>query len=111
MAVTLGDPATRPGATDPEGPKWWLRPDDTTRPLLRGYLATVPMKGGVYHGTKFFIAVAPLLREGAQAKVFGRVLHGLDVLERLDQDDACDGIQILQKRNHAYDPLAARMDK
>ena len=104
--VTLGDPATRPGAAGEEGPAWRLRADDSPRSLLRGYLGTVPAQAGVFHGSKFFIAVVPLMKESAQVTTFGRVIRGLDVLESIDQDDAIERVEILKKRNHAYATLA-----
>jgi len=109
--VRVGDPSTRPGSSvRGDGPPWRLRADDSPRRLLRGYVGTVPVEGGVFHGSQFFIAVAPLLKEERKTQVFGRVLAGLDVLGKLDETDTLLEVQVLFKRNHGYDPLPVRIE-
>jgi len=110
-AAVTGDPRTRPGAVgERDNPGWALRADKPVRPHLRGTLATVVVQESVSHGSQFVIATAPLLHEGAKGvTVFGRVVEGLDVLDRIEQDDRIDRIEILLKRNHAYDPLDSRI--
>jgi len=109
LVVHVGDPRTRPGAVgDEDGPDWRLRIDKSRRRLLRGYLATVPIEGGAFHGSHFMLSLAPLLEEGRQAAVFGRVVEGQDVLESLEQDDRLERIEVIHKRNHPYDAQGAR---
>ena len=109
VVAHVGDPRTRPGAVgDEDGPDWLLRSDKSPRPLLRGYLATVPIEDGAFHGSQFVLSLAPLLDMGRTAAVFGRVVEGQDVLESLEQDDRLERIEVIHKRNHSYDPLGAR---
>jgi len=107
-----GDPRTRLGSTtDQDGPDWRLRPDESKRGILRGYVAALPAAGGVFHGSQFLIALSPLLGEMERTFAFGRVVEGMDVLLSLEQDDTIEKIEVLSQRNHAYDPLAARLDR
>ena len=107
-----GDPRTRLGATtDQDGPQWRLRPDESKRGILRGYVAVLPAQGGVFHGSQFIIALSPLIGEMERTIAFGRVVEGEDVLLSLEQDDTIEKIEVLSQRNHAYDPLAARLDR
>lgn len=112
IAVHVGDPRSRPGAVgDKDGPDWRLRIDQSRRPLLRGYLATVEVEGGAYHGSEFMLALTPLLERGRKVAVFGRVVEGLDVLESLEQDDRLERIEVIHKRNHLYDAVSARYER
>ncbi|MHC4970992.1 MAG: peptidylprolyl isomerase [Planctomycetota bacterium] len=112
IAAHIGDPRSRPGAVgDKDGPDWRLRIDKSRRPLLRGYLATVAIEGGAYHGSEFMLSLSPLLEAGRQAAVFGRVVEGQDVLESLEQDDRLERIEVIHKRNHLYDPVSARYER
>jgi peptidyl-prolyl cis-trans isomerase B (cyclophilin B) len=109
LVAHVGDPSTRPGATgDRDGPGWRLRVDKSRRPLLRGYLATVPVGRDAFHGSRFMLSLAPLLATGRDAAVFGRVVEGLDVLESLEQDDRLERIEVIHKRNHSYDAEGSR---
>jgi cyclophilin family peptidyl-prolyl cis-trans isomerase len=109
----IGDPRTRPGATagdKEDGPAWRLRPDDSPRPMLRGYVATVPLEsGGAMHGSRFILSVVPMPGHERQSTVFGRVVGGLEILDNLEQDDRLEKIEVLRKRNHTYDPQPARL--
>ena len=108
QVARTGDPRTRPGATGKvDGPGWRLRKDPVKRGLLRGRLVTVPVAGGQYHGSQFFISTAPLPFE-SKLVVFGRVLEGMKVVDALEQDDRIERVEIISKRNHAYDPIQAR---
>jgi peptidyl-prolyl cis-trans isomerase B (cyclophilin B) len=107
--AVVGDPRTRPGAVgDRDGPPWRLRVDKSSRPFLRGYMATVPVEGGVFHGSQFVLAVAPVL--DPKVAVFGRVVEGLEVLDSVEQDDRLERIEVISKRNHAYDALGTRYE-
>ena len=104
-----GDPRTRPGtSTRADNPGWRLKPDKPARPLLRGRLVTVPGQSGAFHGSAFFISTVPLPMETALV-VFGRVVSGMDVVDRLEQDDRIDRIEVISKRNHVYDASSSRL--
>lgn len=112
IAAHLGNPRSQPGATgDEEGPGWRLRIDASRRPLLRGYLATVAIEDGAYHGSEFMLSLSPLLEWGRQVSVFGRVVEGQDVLESLEQDDRLERIEVIHKRKHPYDAVSARLKR
>jgi peptidyl-prolyl cis-trans isomerase B (cyclophilin B) len=109
MVAQIGDPRTRPGAVgEADGPAWRIRVDDSPRPFMRGYLATVPTEDGVFHGSQFAMALSAFVRESRYAAVFGRVVEGLDVLESLEQDDRLERIEVLFRRNHSYDCFDSR---
>ncbi|MHC4957595.1 MAG: peptidylprolyl isomerase [Planctomycetota bacterium] len=106
--VTVGDPRTRKGAqTKLDNPGWRLKPEPRKRPLLRGRLATVPAPGDTFNGSQFVILAVPLLVE-ERLVVFGRVVSGLEIVEQLEDEDPVTRIEIVSKRNHAYDPLDGR---
>ena len=110
LFAQTGDPRTKKNALGSlDGPPWNLRPDASRRPLLRGYLATVPGRAGGFNGGQFIITVAPLLREELRVAVFGRVVEGRDVVERLELGDRIIKIEVISKRNHPYDAVACRL--
>ena len=106
----LGNPRTQTsGAEGPDGPLWRLRPEPPVRQPLAGRLIAVPVQGGVYHGSQFGITLAPVLGARQPMLVFGRVVKGMDVLLRLEQDDVVKKIEVVSRRNHRYDALASRV--
>jgi cyclophilin family peptidyl-prolyl cis-trans isomerase len=108
--LRMGDPRTRAGASgDDDGPAWRLRPDSSPRPMLRGYVTALPVEGG-FHGSQLLISFVPMT-ELEHTLVFARVVEGMDVLLSLEQDDLLEQAEILSRRNHAYDPMAARLDR
>jgi peptidyl-prolyl cis-trans isomerase B (cyclophilin B) len=114
LVAQIGDPRTRPGAGgDADGPAWRIRVDNSPRPLMLGYLATVPTEDGVYHGSQFAMALSALVTgsRSRPATVFGRVVEGQDVLESLEQDDLLERIEVLFRRNHSYDCVGSRHER
>ena len=113
MVAQIGDPRTRPGAVgDADGPAWRLRADRSPRPLMRGYLATVPTgEKGVFHGSQFAFALTPLMGASRHTTVFGRVVEGQDVLDSLEQDDRLERIEVLFKRSHSYEGDGSRYQR
>jgi peptidyl-prolyl cis-trans isomerase B (cyclophilin B) len=103
-----GDPRTRPGSkAESDGPGFELKADKPKRPLLRGYVAVLPLpedKG--FHGSQFVIAVSPLMPR--DAVVFGRVTAGMDIVDHLEQGDRIERIEVVAKRKHDYDPTDSR---
>ena len=88
---------------------WRLRPEPPVRQPLAGRLIAVPVQGGVYHGSQFGITLAPVIGARQPMLVFGRVVKGMDVLLRLEQDDVAKKIEVVSRRNHRYDALASRV--
>jgi peptidyl-prolyl cis-trans isomerase B (cyclophilin B) len=103
MLAALGNPACREGGEAEEKPDWRLKVDPPSRPLLRGALGTVPLEEGSYDGSNFTLGVGSVLRGPQNATAFGRVLEGQAVLDRLEQDDLCERIEVVRKRDHDYD--------
>ncbi len=116
MIVQTGDPRTRPGSRgNLDGPTWRVRRDASRRPTLRGTLAMIPGDGAVQHGSQFVIAVGPMF-DATQLVVFGRVIRGMDVVDRLEADDRIRSIRVAKdvngkeiRRNHAYNPHQSRL--
>ncbi len=110
--AAVGDPRTRPGSADRhDGPAWRVKPDPGRRAPLRGYLTAIPQRGGVFHGSQFWILTTPLLKEARAVAPFGRIIEGLSVLDALEQDDTLLKIEVIRKRNHEYTGLEARLTR
>jgi cyclophilin family peptidyl-prolyl cis-trans isomerase len=110
--AVVGDPRTRLGTTETRpGPGFRLRADGSERGLLSGYLVAQPLADNTFHGSQFFLTLAPMVGEKERTCSFGRVVEGMDVLLRLEQDDMLERVEIISRRNHAYDPSSARMDR
>lgn len=108
----IGDPRTRLGTSETKpGPGFRLRADRSERGLLTGYLAVLPAGDGAYHGSQFFITFAPLIGEMHRTFVFGRVVEGMDVLLKLEQDDLLEAVEVVSRRNHGYEASGARLDR
>lgn len=108
----IGDPRTRLGTSETKpGPGFRLRADRSERGLLSGYLAMLPIGDGIYHGSQFFISLTPMIGEMARTFAFGRVVEGMDVLLKLEQDDILERIEVVSRRNHGYEASGARLDR
>jgi peptidyl-prolyl cis-trans isomerase B (cyclophilin B) len=108
----VGDPRTRLGAAgEADGPPWRVRPDKSPRGILRGSLVALAIEGDVLHGSLFYVALSPLAGDTGRNCVFGKVVEGMDVVYSLEQDDTLEKVEVLSRRNHAYEPLAARLDR
>lgn len=110
--AVVGDPRTRLGSTETRpGPGWRLRADRSERGLLRGYLVAQPLADQTCHGSLFFLALAPMVTEKQRTFSFGRVVEGMDVVLKLEQDDLLERVEVISRRNHAYDATAVRLDR
>jgi cyclophilin family peptidyl-prolyl cis-trans isomerase len=107
--AALGNAAARDGGEPGEAPDWRLKVDPPSRPMLRGALGTVPLDDGSYDGSNFTLGVGAILHGPQRATAFGRVLEGQEVLDRLEQDDICERIEVVRKRDHDYDAEDARI--
>jgi cyclophilin family peptidyl-prolyl cis-trans isomerase len=105
-----GDPRSRGGSRDgPDGPPWKLRRDRSPRQPLLGRLVALATEDGVTHGSQFGILLAPVVADRDSVVVFGQVVKGMDVLQRLEDGDAITKVEVVRRRNHSYDALASRV--
>ena len=54
------------------------------------------------NGSQFFITHSPQPHLDGKHTVFGRVLEGLDVVNRISQGDEIQSVTVLNKRDHEY---------
>jgi peptidyl-prolyl cis-trans isomerase B (cyclophilin B) len=109
MMAALGNAESRDAGAAGEKPDWKLKMDPPSRPLLRGSLGTIPVEDGAYGGSEFTLGVGAMLRGPQRATAFGRVIEGQEVVDRLEQDDLCERIEVVRKRNHGYDATDDRI--
>ena len=104
-AVRLGDPRTRPGASQErsDGPGWATAAEPSPRKGLRGMLATDADTSGAA-GSRFLVLTGTTAFEPGRTTVFGRVLEGQDVVERLAAGDALEKVEVVRTRDHEYRP-------
>ena len=105
MAQT-GDPATRADAPadGPRGNPGYRLPDESSgRTHVRGALSLARARGGTDSGgSQVFLSVIPAPRLDDRHTVFGRVVEGLEVLDRLREGDRIEAARVVRKRDHPY---------
>jgi peptidyl-prolyl cis-trans isomerase B (cyclophilin B) len=74
------------------------------RPILAGNLVGYSDSKPGSADTRFFILQFPAPHLNERKTTFGRVLTGLDVLREMVQGDVLDSVEIIRRRDHAYDP-------
>ncbi len=91
-----GDPATKPGANqNVHGPGYTLKEEFNSKPHLRGTLSMARTPDPNSAGSQFFICVAPAPFLNGQYTVFGEVVSGMDVADKI----------VSQPRDRADNPL------
>lgn len=75
------------------GPGYTIRDELNDRPYLRGTVG-MALSGPDTGGSQFFIAVSPQPHLDAKYTVFGRVVNGMDVVDRLQQLDVIQRVRI-----------------
>ncbi|MHC4709677.1 MAG: peptidylprolyl isomerase [Planctomycetota bacterium] len=105
-----GDPNTKPEGTGPAGsggPGYCI-PDEHTlggaRNHFTGSLAMAKTEAPNSGGCQFYITHTAPAHLNGRHTVFGRTVEGLDVARSLEVDDVIEAINVLSKRDHAYEP-------
>jgi cyclophilin family peptidyl-prolyl cis-trans isomerase len=75
------------------GPGYTIRDELNERPYLRGTVG-MALSGPDTGGSQFFIALSPQPHLDAKYTVFGHVVQGMDVVDRLQQLDVIDRVRI-----------------
>jgi cyclophilin family peptidyl-prolyl cis-trans isomerase/HEAT repeat protein len=75
------------------GPGYSIRDELNDRPYLRGTVG-MALSGPDTGGSQFFIALSPQPHLDAKYTVFGHVVQGMDVVDRLQQLDVIDRVRI-----------------
>jgi peptidyl-prolyl cis-trans isomerase B (cyclophilin B) len=108
--VQGGDPNSRnddPKDDGKGGPGYAIAdelPEGKFRRHFRGSLA-MANSGPDTNGSQFYIAARPTGHLDGKHTVFGRVLDGMDVVDKTEQGDTLLSVTILRKRDHPYRPV------
>ncbi|MHC5023393.1 MAG: peptidylprolyl isomerase [Planctomycetota bacterium] len=105
-----GDPNTKEGETGTPGqgnPGYYLADEhqqDNARKHFTGSLAMAKTTAPNTAGSQFYLSHEPLPHLNGLHTVFGRVVYGQDEVRRIELNDRIETINILRKRDHAYEP-------
>ena len=105
--VQGGDPDSRKGcaAAGKGGSAWSVPPQTNARHRLYRGAVAFALNGEAGYRSQFFVMTGPKpdLHKGGMP-VFGTVISGMDVVDRLEVCDRLLGVEILKKRPHPYVP-------
>ena len=76
------------------GPGWAIRDELTSMPYARGAFG-MALSGPDTGGSQFFITLSPQPHLDAGYTVFGRVVEGMDVVDRILQDDQIRSVEVI----------------
>jgi cyclophilin family peptidyl-prolyl cis-trans isomerase len=97
-----GDPMSRSEETKAEvgagGPCYAIATEAGPRKAFRGVLAMARSAKKDTEGSQFFLTTGAANHLDGEYTVFGRILEGQEVAERLEQGDAIERVQVLRKR-------------
>ncbi len=114
-----------PNGDGAEDPPYLVRGEadsPNARHSFRGAVAMASLRNGNLHGTHFYFALAPSVDNSADATIIGRVISGMDVVNRLNIThvsndkkktfDRIDGVpatkilkaEVIRDRGHDYQP-------
>ncbi len=103
-----GDPLSKAGE-DPRvgagGPGYSIRTEPGRRRPFRGMLA-MANAGPDTEGSQFFVTTGTAAHLEGRFSVFGRVLEGQDVIDRIVKGDRIQAVEIVRKRDHDYRPIS-----
>jgi cyclophilin family peptidyl-prolyl cis-trans isomerase/HEAT repeat protein len=89
FVVQTGDPRSDGSG----GPGFTIRDELNERPYLRGTVG-MALDGPDTGGSQFFITHSPQPHLDAKYTVFGRVIAGMDVVDKIEQGDVIRGVRI-----------------
>jgi cyclophilin family peptidyl-prolyl cis-trans isomerase len=95
------DPKARPG---PGGPGYAIPTERTKRLPFRGVLGFARTAPDT-EGSQFFVTTGTASHLEGDYSIFGRVIAGQDVAERLVRGDRLDRVEVLRTRAHEYRPI------
>jgi cyclophilin family peptidyl-prolyl cis-trans isomerase len=78
------------------GPGYDIQHERNARRHLKGSVAMARLKGDRSHGSQFYIARAPLPHLDGEYTVFGQVIAGMQVLDRIQQGDVIRSVKIVE---------------
>ena len=100
-----GDPLSR--TTDPRvgegGPGYAIRTEPGKRRPFRGMVA-MANAGPDTEGSQFFVTTGTSAHLEGKFSVFGRVLEGQEVVDRIVKGDRIEAVEVVRKRDHEYRP-------
>ena len=82
-----------PGGDGSGGPGWTIRDEINQRPYLRGTVG-MALDGRDSGGSQFFITHGPQPHLDGRYTVFGQVIDGIDVVDRLAQGDVIRAVRV-----------------
>jgi len=100
FVVQGGDPKSKdPNATDvgTGGPGYYLPPEFNSQQHLAGSLAMARSQSPASGGSQFYICLAPQPSLDGQYTVFGQVVSGMDVVNKITQGDVMRSVTIQPK--------------
>lgn len=101
-----GDPLSR--TEDPRvgagGPGYAIRTEPSRRRPFRGMLA-MANAGPDTEGSQFFVTTGTSAHLEGKFSVFGRVLEGQEVVDRIVKGDGIQALEVVRKRDHEYRPV------
>ena len=108
-----GDPNSKDdveGVPGQGGPGYTIKDEHTLENHRKHFTGTIAMahppapRDKNTQGSQFYITVTPTAHLNGLHTVFGRVLSGQEVVNKLAQDDVVKTITITRKRDHEYEP-------
>jgi peptidyl-prolyl cis-trans isomerase B (cyclophilin B) len=106
FVVQGGDPLSK--SDDPRagqgGPGYAIRTEPSRRRPFRGVVAMARGARPDTEGSQFFLVTGTAAHLDGEYSVFGRILEGQDVSERLVAGDAIARAEVVRARDHEYRP-------
>lgn len=104
----VGDPKSRDSeeVDGRGGPGWKIKDEIHAKsyPHLRGMVAMARGADKDSAGSQFYVSQVPLPYLDGQSTVFGRVVEGLEIFDRIRAGARLTRASVLRKRPHAYAP-------
>ena len=85
------------------GPGYAIRTEPGKRRPFRGMVA-MANAGPDTEGSQFFVTTGTAAHLEGKFSVFGRVLEGQEVVDRIVKGDRLEAVEVVRKRDHEYRP-------